>query len=96
MSNAIKFSAPGTVVKASSKITDDRITLKIVDSGIGIPEDLQAHIFNKFGKAQRAGTNGEASTGLGLCFTKQCIERHDGHIEFKSEVGKGTKFYITI
>jgi signal transduction histidine kinase len=96
MSNAIKFSAPGTVVKASSKITDDRITLKIVDSGIGIPEDLQGHVFNKFGKAQRVGTNGEVSTGLGLCFTKQCIERHQGEIEFKSEVGKGTKFYITI
>lgn len=96
MSNAIKFSVPGSVIKASSKINHDQITLKIVDSGIGIPENLQGEIFKKFSNAQRAGTNGEASTGLGLCFTKQCVERHDGKIEFKSEVGKGTKFYITV
>jgi signal transduction histidine kinase len=96
MSNAIKFSVSGSVVKISSKIADDKITLKIVDSGIGIPENLQGEIFNKFNRAQRAGTNGEASTGLGLCFTKQCLERHQGVIKFKSEVGKGTKFYITI
>jgi signal transduction histidine kinase len=95
-SNAIKFSVPGSVVKVSSRLTDDKIILKIVDSGIGIPQNLQDEIFNKFSKAQRAGTNGETSTGLGLCFTKQCVERHNGVIEFKSEVGKGTKFYITI
>lgn len=95
MSNAIKFSFPGSVIKVSSKINDDKITMKIVDSGIGIPENLQDEIFKKFSNAQRAGTNGEASTGLGLCFTKQCVERHNGMIEFKSEVGKGTKFYIT-
>jgi signal transduction histidine kinase len=96
MSNAFKFSLPGSVIKVSSKIVNDKITLKIVDSGIGIPENLQGEIFNKFSKAQRIGTNGETSTGLGLCFTKQCIERHSGIIEFKSEVGKGTKFYVTL
>ncbi|TFF29721.1 ATP-binding protein [Mucilaginibacter psychrotolerans] len=96
MSNAIKFSVPGSVIKISSKIKDDEITLKIVDSGIGIPENLQGEIFKKFSIAQRTGTNGETSTGLGLCFTKQCVERHQGVIEFKSEVGKGTKFYITV
>jgi signal transduction histidine kinase len=96
MSNAIKFSVPGSLVKVSSKIIGDKITLKIVDSGIGIPENLHTEIFKKFSSAQRPGTNGETSTGLGLCFTKQCVERHQGVIEFKSEVGKGTKFYITI
>lgn len=96
MSNAIKFSTPGAAVKISTKVVNDHLILKIVDSGIGIPENLQGEIFKKFSSAQRLGTNGEASTGLGLCFTRQCIERHQGGIEFKSVVGKGTKFYITL
>jgi signal transduction histidine kinase len=96
MSNAIKFSSPGSIVKVSSKIENKRIVIKIVDSGIGIPERMQHEIFNKFTSAQRSGTSGEASTGLGLSFTKHCIERHHGTITFKSVEGKGTKFYITI
>lgn len=96
ISNAIKFSHLKSTIKISSKIDGGQLILKIVDSGIGIPEHLRPHIFDKFTTAQRPGTEGEASTGLGLCFTKQCIERHNGTIDFKSEVGKGTKFYISL
>jgi signal transduction histidine kinase len=96
ISNAIKFSSPGSVISISSTVIGDRIRLKIVDAGMGIPGDLHKDIFQKFSTAQRVGTNGEASTGLGLYFTKQCIERHKGFIDFESDEGKGTKFYITI
>jgi len=96
VSNAIKFSAPGSIIEISSEIVIDKIRLKVVDFGVGIPDDLQMAVFNKFSDAQRPGTNGEASTGLGLYFTKQCVERHKGIIDFESEVGVGTKFYITI
>jgi signal transduction histidine kinase len=71
------------------------IILKIVDSGIGIPENLHGEIFKKFSNAKEL-TGGELSTGLGLAFTRQCIERHQGELSFKSEVWVGTKFYITI
>ena len=96
MSNAIKFSMPGSTIKVSTKVENEHIILKIVDAGIGIPENIQSKIFNKFTSAQRTGTNGEPSTGLGLCFTKECIERHEGRIEFQSTVGEGTKFYIIL
>jgi signal transduction histidine kinase len=96
ISNAVKFSYPDDVVKISSKVEDEKLILKIVDAGIGIPENLQPEVFNKFTKAQRAGTAGEASTGLGLCFSKQCIDQHNGTIYFKSIEGKGTKFYIAM
>ncbi|AMR32507.1 hypothetical protein A0256_14270 [Mucilaginibacter sp. PAMC 26640] len=96
MSNAIKFSLPGSIIKVSTKVENEHIILKIVDAGIGIPENMQSKIFNKFTSAQRIGTNGEPSTGLGLSFTKECIERHEGRIEFKSTVGEGSKFYITL
>ncbi|QEM20639.1 cell wall metabolism sensor histidine kinase WalK [Mucilaginibacter sp. P4] len=47
-------------------------------------------------KSTKARNPGEASTGLGLCFSKQCIEQHNGSIFFKSTEGKGTKFYISL
>jgi signal transduction histidine kinase len=96
ISNAVKFSYPQGIVKISSKIEEEKLILKIVDAGVGIPENLHPEVFNKFTKAQRPGTGGEASTGLGLCFSRQCIEHHNGTIYFKSIEGKGTKFYIAI
>jgi signal transduction histidine kinase len=96
ISNAIKFSYPHSIVKISSKIDQDQIILKILDTGVGIPERYQTEVFKKFTPAQRAGTNGEPSIGLGLCFTKQCLEQHNGSIYFKSTEGKGSKFYISL
>ncbi|WP_460693011.1 sensor histidine kinase [Mucilaginibacter puniceus] len=96
ISNAIKFSYPHTTIKVSSKLKGEKLVLKIVDAGIGIPLPLQSEVFKKFTSAQREGTNGETSTGLGLCFTKQCLEHHNGSIWFKSIEGTGTKFYISL
>lgn len=95
-SNAVKFSYPESSIKVSTKIDANKIVFKIVDSGIGIPEQLQPHIFDKFTLARRTGTHNEPTTGLGLCYSKQSIERHQGQITFKSTEGKGTKFYITL
>lgn len=96
ISNAIKFSYPHSTIKISSKVKREHIILKILDTGVGIPERFQADVFKKFTPAQRAGTSGEPSTGLGLCFTKQCVDQHNGDIYFKSTEGKGTKFYISL
>lgn len=96
ISNAIKFSYPNSVVKVSSKLDGDQIILKVLDAGIGIPEKYQSEVFKRFTSAGRPGTSGEPSTGLGLCFTKQCIEQHGGSIYFKSTENKGTKFYISL
>lgn len=96
ISNAIKFSYTGSVVKISSMTGGDKLTLKVADKGIGIPKNMQSRIFEKFTPAQRVGTSGEPSTGLGLCFTKQSLEQHDGRISFTSKEGKGTTFLITL
>lgn len=96
LSNAIKFSYPNSIVKISTKLENDRLTLKVLDAGIGIPEQIQGDIFNDFTVARRPGTVGEPSTGLGLSLTKRCIEAHGGEIYFKSAKGKGSKFYIVL
>jgi len=96
ISNAIKFSYRNASIKISSKIDGDKVILKIVDCGIGIPHELQADVFKKFSPAQRSGTEGEPTTGLGLSLSKDCIEEHDGQIYFKSTEGSGSKFYIVL
>lgn len=96
ISNAIKFSYPSSTIKVSTKVEGNQIILKIADAGIGIPNKYQPEIFKRFTTAGRPGTNGEPSIGLGLCFCKQCIEQHGGHICFKSTENKGTKFYISL
>lgn len=96
ISNAIKFSYPNSTIKISSKVDGDKVILKILDAGIGIPEKDYSEVFKRFTPAGRPGTSGEPSTGLGLCFSKRCIEQHGGSIYFKSVEGKGTKFYISL
>ncbi|MFC3559473.1 ATP-binding protein [Pedobacter jamesrossensis] len=93
-SNAIKFSNPGSKIHVSRLVFAKHFTLKICDSGIGIPLNIQAHVFDKFTHSSRPGTNGEKSTGLGLYFAKTCIERLRGKIWFESTEGEGTTFFI--
>lgn len=93
-SNAIKFSYPGSKVRVSSLISEKGFTLKIRDRGIGIPLNKQPHVFDKFSPSSRPGTSGEQSTGLGLYFAKNCIERLKGKIWFESAEGEGTTFFI--
>lgn len=96
ISNAMKFTeSPGTV-KVSGYKENDRILIKVQDSGIGIPEEMQGIIFDKFSKARRLGLQGENSTGLGMSIVKQVVEMHKGKIWLESESNKGTTFYISI
>ncbi|HTN20713.1 MAG TPA: ATP-binding protein [Pelobium sp.] len=94
VSNAIKFSYPNSTVKAFTRISGNTFTLKIEDSGIGIPLDKQLFVFDHFTESSRPGTIGESSTGLGLYLAKNCIERLKGKIWFDSTEGQGTTFFI--
>jgi signal transduction histidine kinase len=94
LSNAIKFSPEGGVVKVSSTVSDEQITLEIKDNGIGISKEDQTHLFERFFR----GTNvtNIQGTGLGLHIVGKYIELLDGRIEFKSELEIGTEFIITL
>ncbi len=92
LDNAVKFSPEDSVVHI--RITcDEQITVSIRDEGIGISEEEQKYIFEKFYKS-RLRQNAKGS-GLGLAIAKQIAIKHGGTIEIQSEVGKGTEITFT-
>jgi two-component system sensor histidine kinase VicK len=96
ISNAVKFTQPTGQVSIILKKKGKNTLLQIKDTGIGIPESLQATIFQKFTKAGRNGTAGEPTTGLGLYIVKQIIEKHQGTIQVESQENVGTTFIIEL
>lgn len=94
LSNAIKFSAEGSIIKVTSEVLPDRITLVIIDNGMGISREDQVHLFERFFRG--ANVTNIQGTGLGLHIVAKYIEIMEGAIEFESELEKGTKFTITL
>jgi signal transduction histidine kinase len=96
LSNAIKFSPPKSRIAVDLKLLAKKVVISIKDTGIGIPENLKDKIFTLSAQRKRAGTAGEKSFGMGLAIAKQNIEAHGGTLNFKSEDGYGTTFFIEL
>jgi signal transduction histidine kinase len=94
LSNALKYSPEGSTVQFDLTAKDDRVIFQIQDQGIGIPPADQSRLFEAFHRANNVGTT--QGTGLGLAIVKQCVDLHRGEITFTSEVGKGTRFMVTL
>lgn len=96
LGNAVKFTAPDGQVRVQVKSAKAGAEVRVQDDGPGIPADLQAHIFEKFGQALSKGGRAGRSSGLGLTFCKLAVEAHGGWIGVESEVGKGSTFRFTL
>ena len=94
ISNAIKFSPEGSPIEVYSVVNDVQIELIIKDHGIGIPEEDQEHLFERFYRAINA-TNIQG-TGLGLNIVAKYVELLNGNIDFVSKLNEGTIFKILI
>jgi len=94
VSNALKFTPAGGDVTVGLREHEGRVQLTVRDTGIGIPEALQASLFEKFSPATRTGLAGESSTGLGLFITWQIMQQHHGKIWVESQEGAGTCFFV--
>ena len=69
-------------------------SLSVSDQGPGSPADFRKQIFEKFTQVDGSNTRRTSGTGLGLSISKAIVEKHDGQIEFESELGKGTSFFV--
>jgi PAS domain S-box-containing protein len=96
LSNAIKYNrAQGTVMVACTAITPERIRISIKDSGMGLPAEKLAQLFQPFNRlGQEAGS--EEGTGIGLVVAKQLVELMGGTIGVESTVGMGSDFWVEI
>ncbi len=95
-SNAIKYNRPsGSVVLEASAPDPSQVRIVVQDSGIGIPRDMQARIFQPF---QRAGQEAGPieGTGIGLVITQRLVQLMRGDVDFESEPGVGSKFWVTL
>jgi signal transduction histidine kinase len=97
LSNALKFTEKGGVIRLSVTQSTEQTTIFVVkDSGIGINSELKEKLFNIDFNNKTRGTEGELSTGLGLILCKEFIEKHGGKIWVDSEQGRGSAFYFTL
>jgi len=96
ISNAMKFSQPGTLIKVSLCASAEEVTVSVADQGQGIPTDEIEKLFKPFQKTSVKSTNGEKSTGLGLSIVRNIILGHGGRIWVESKVGEGSNFVFTI
>ncbi len=91
--NCIEHTNPGGFVKISASQNNLHTSIVIEDNGKGIEKEHLPHIFERFYKA---GNSSHDSVGIGLAMARQIIRAHDGKIEAASEIGKGTKFAISL
>lgn len=96
LSNALKFTENGSVtlsLRFSDTEENKQLYFSVHDTGIGISEDKQLTIFDKFTQADTSTSRKYGGTGLGLAITKQLVELMGGTIDIKSTIGEGTIFY---
>jgi signal transduction histidine kinase len=74
----------------------DRIEVSIADTGIGIASDDQAHIFERFYKADKARQRSDGGSGLGLSIAKKVLDLHSARIAVRSEPGTGATFIVEL
>jgi two-component system sensor histidine kinase VicK len=96
LGNALKFTPAGGSVRVCLREHAGRPRLTVQDTGVGIPAEHQAHLFDKFSIAAREGLAGESTTGLGLFITQQIVRLHGGKIWVESTENKGSTFFIDL
>ena len=96
ISNALKFSSVDKEINVLASNVKNKAFIKVKDNGIGIPSELQSHIFEQFSKAGRKGLQGEKSIGLGLHISHKIIEQHAGELSVSSVENEGTTFTIQL
>jgi signal transduction histidine kinase/HPt (histidine-containing phosphotransfer) domain-containing protein len=98
--NAIKFTPRGAIeIRVEAEIRDDggqRLRFSVIDTGLGIPPEMSANVFEPFSPGDNSYTRRSDGAGLGLAVAKRVIESLGGEIGFESEPGQGSTFWFTV
>ncbi|MFN8429017.1 MAG: HAMP domain-containing sensor histidine kinase [Spirosomataceae bacterium] len=96
LDNAIKYSYEKPQIKISTSNTDNQLSVKISDKGMGIPKEHLNKIFDKFYRVPKGNLHDVKGFGLGLSYVKNMVELHHGTIEVSSKPGEGSEFTVLL
>ena len=95
LGNAVKYTPHGGSVQITLK-WGDPVEVMVTDTGIGIPEEARAHVFEKFYRALQPEVEAESGTGLGLAIVHRIVHAHGGEVGVESEPGRGSTFHFSL
>ena len=96
VNNAVKYSPEGGTITLSSRVDGRFVLISVTDTGIGIPPEEIAHVFERFRRVRSGAAQSIPGTGLGLTIVKQIVEMHGGKIWVESALGNGSSFHFTV
>jgi PAS domain S-box-containing protein len=96
LSNAVKFTEKDGEIQVSIADRENDIEISVKDNGIGIPEDKQSYIFERYRQADELLTRRHEGSGIGLALVKSLVEMLEGTISLESKVGSGSKFTVIL
>ena len=96
MGNGVKYGKPGGFVRTSVTLRDGFAVIRVEDNGIGIPEEAQARVFERFFRVEKGRARKNGGTGLGLAIVKHITQLYGGSVTLDSQVGKGSIFTVTL
>ena len=94
ISNALKFTSSGDMISVELRNRGDNIVIVVKDTGIGIPEDKQGMIFERFKQVDKSLSRASEGSGIGLALVKLLVEMLDGRISVKSKISEGSAFIV--
>ncbi|WP_143338094.1 ATP-binding protein [Demequina sp. NBRC 110054] len=95
-SNAVRFSDEGGTVALAAHVDEEGLRIDVVDTGVGISEAAQTHIFDRFWQAPGSAPRGKRGSGLGLAIAQSMARAHGGSITVESTLGEGSTFSLRL
>lgn len=96
VSNAIKYTPDGGRIEITAWSMGEKVSISVSDNGVGIPEEDQPRLFDRFYRVDKARSREAGGSGLGLSIVKEIIQAHNGDIDIRSKQGEGTTMTVTL
>jgi signal transduction histidine kinase len=94
LDNAVRLAPAGSRIRLATGSEGNRAWIAVADEGPGISPEDQAHVFDRFWRADKARARSDGGTGLGLAIVRQIVESHGGEVRLHSKVGVGSSFVV--